>query len=165
MKTNQPSWHCIINLGDATPEDHGGAFVIVDKRGIYDPELWILEPGEGEGEGATLCHIQLALCTRCKTDEDSLSDNRFHNDLPAWFGKAEDLESSASTFGMSAWALRGLLSNSNPIERAEGYRVLLGNYGAENFGGADPITWKESKALCHKLLRQIDAADKWKDGI
>ena len=165
MKTNQPSWHCIINLGDATPEDHGGAFVLVDKRGIYAPELWVLEPGEEEGEGATLCRFSLDLCTRCKGNENSLSDNRFHNDLPAWFGKAEDLESAASTFGLSSYKLHDLLSNSCPIERAEGYRVLLGNYGAENFGGAEPITRKDSKALCRKMLRQIAAADKWTDGF
>jgi hypothetical protein len=39
METNQPSWKCICNLGDATPLEYGGAFLMIDETGVYDPEL------------------------------------------------------------------------------------------------------------------------------
>jgi len=77
MKTNQPSWHCIANLGDATPEDHGGAFVLVDKRGIYTPELWLCEPGERDGSGAQWSTILLEQLTPCPSAKENLGDNRF----------------------------------------------------------------------------------------
>ena len=37
--TNQPSWKVIANLGDATPLEYGGAFLLVDETGVYCPEL------------------------------------------------------------------------------------------------------------------------------
>ncbi|NCC40917.1 MAG: hypothetical protein EOM21_16010 [Gammaproteobacteria bacterium] len=37
--TNQPVWKVIHNLGDATPLEYGGAFLLVDETGVYAPEL------------------------------------------------------------------------------------------------------------------------------
>jgi hypothetical protein len=39
--TNQPVWKCIANLGDTTPLEYGGAFLLVDETGVYDPELTV----------------------------------------------------------------------------------------------------------------------------
>lgn len=41
---SQPVWEYITNLGDASPVDHGGAFVYRDKTGVYGVELEHLEP-------------------------------------------------------------------------------------------------------------------------
>lgn len=160
MKTSQPSWHCIANQGDTDPLEHGGAFVLVDKRGVYTPELWVYAPDQ-----KTLARVMLDLCTRCPSDENSVSDNRFHADSPAWFGEKKDLESVASFIGMSDWQFRDLLTSSNPLDRAEGYSALLSYWGAENFGGAEPITDKDVRLLCNVMRRQIAAAGNWKDGI
>lgn len=161
MKTNQPSWHCIANLGDVTPLDYGGAFVLIDKRGIYCPELWIYDADE-----KTLSTVLLELCTRCPSDENSVSDNRFHADSPAWFGNAEDLESIAATSDMSAYGLRDCLQSACPVERAHGYLAVISHHGIENFDQyPDKYTRKEATELCNIMRRQIAAAANWKDGI
>ena len=41
--TAQPSYFCIANLGDSDPFLYGGAFVCIDRRGIYDPILLIYD--------------------------------------------------------------------------------------------------------------------------
>ena len=165
MKTNQPSWHCIANLGDATPNVHGGAFVLIDKRGIYTPELWIVTPDDEDPNDdkprATLCRVMLDECFRTTPHGSEVSDNKYHQQSPAWF----DLESLASTYGTDAYSLASQLTSSNPLDRAQVYQALVEYYGAENFGGADPMTGKESAALCRKFLRQEKAAAAWKDGI
>ena len=44
MKTNQPNWVFVCNLGDASQIEHGGKFVYVDTTGVYRPEVVLLEP-------------------------------------------------------------------------------------------------------------------------
>lgn len=41
--TNQPSWKLLTNLGDVTPLEYGGAFLLVDETGVYDSELVVWE--------------------------------------------------------------------------------------------------------------------------
>ena len=166
MKTNQPSWHCVANLGDQTPEDHGGAFVMVDKRGVYCPELWIIEPNDDDEEGpATLFTVLLELCTRCKGTGGAISDNRFHNDRPAWFGSLEDLKSSADASGVSCNDLTDMLCSSCPIERAQGYQVLAGSHGLHNFDQYPDLTSREDSIhFCRSLLEQVEESTEWKDG-
>lgn len=160
MKTSQPSFHCIANLGDATPIEHGGVFVLVDKRGIYDPELWIFDADEME-----LTRFSITQCTRCPSDENSLSDNRFHSDSPAWFAKAGGIAGVASFCGMSDYQFRGLLSSSDPVERATAYLTLYQYHGAENFGGAEKIDRKFAAKICRRALTQIRQAENWSDGF
>ena len=163
MKTAQPSWHCIANFGDINPHEHGGEFVLIDKRGVYSPELWILTVTDSGKRH--LCRFPLDLCTRCPSAPDSVSDNRFHADSPAWFGKAEDLESVASFAGMSDWQFRDSLTSGNPLERAHAYSSLRAYFGSENFGGEDELTAGESRKLCAVMRRQMAATNNWKDGI
>jgi len=167
MKTNQPSWHCVANLGDATPEDHGGAFVMVDKRGVYCPELLMLEPNEDNEESpSTLYTVMLELCTRCKGMDGAISDNRFHNDSPAWFGTLEDLKSSADICGVGRHDLADMLCSSCPIERAQGYQVLVGSHGLHNFDQHPALISREdSLVFCASLLKQVEESTEWKDGM
>jgi hypothetical protein len=161
MKTNQPSWHCIANLGDKNPAENGGAFVMVDRRGIYSPELWIYNADTRE-----MSHLVMTRCTRCPSNENTVSDNRCHADKPAWFGTEKNLAGAAGTCGVEAYALREMLQSACPIERAEGYQILVANFGASPFDHWPDIQSRaEAKRMCNRLLRQIVAAGGWKDGL
>jgi hypothetical protein len=163
METAQPSWHCIANLGDINPHEHGGEFVLIDKRGVYTPELWILTVSDSGKRH--LCRLALDLCTRCPSAPDSVSDNRFHADSPAWFGKADDLKSVANSSALSDWQFRDSLTSSDPLTRAGAYSLLVAYFGSENFGGEDEMTPSESRKLCTVMRRHIAAANNWKDGF
>ena len=71
MKTNQPSYHCITNIGDVNPEEYGGQFVCIDKTGFYDPILLVYD-----ADFDTLYDITLTRCIR--VNEESVSDNVYH---------------------------------------------------------------------------------------
>jgi hypothetical protein len=170
--TAQPSFHCIANIGDATPLVYGGAFVLVDLRGCYDPELLILEPEGSDRYGDPTSWERYAIiCDRLtaiknKTGEYvALSDNPFHVDHPAWFGTEEDLQSLASFAGMSVHELVLEATSSNPVHRASFYRRLLDCHGPVNFE-AEPeeMSRKEAKALCLAMAGQIVEARSWHDG-
>lgn len=161
MSTNQPSWHCIANLGDATPSEYGGAFVLVDKRGVYTPELWLYD-----ADSRALSCFSIERCTPCPSNPENLGDNRFHPELPAWFGTREKLESAADSNGMEYHELEQHLTSSNPMERAWGYLSLVGHYGDFEFDQYPrKLTRKEATVLCNRFLRQIAAANNWQDGI
>lgn len=170
--TAQPSFHCIANIGDATPILHGGAFVLVDLRGCYDPELLILEPHGSDryGDPTHWKHFSI-LCERLTAIKDgdgncvALSDNPFHVDCPAWFGTEENLQSLAGSTGASVYELVFEATSSNPVNRASFYQKLLDCCGSVNFG-AEPqeMNRKEAKALCAAMKRQIEEARAWHDG-
>lgn len=160
MKTKQPSWHCVANLGDAHPFEYGGDFVLVDKRGIYDPELWHYDADE-----KLWLHVMLTICHEIKGSMVvQVGDNRYHPDSVAWFSLDDRLRSCAETCGMSVYQLKNLLCSSCPIERAEGYLALTANYGFSEF---DQYPSKEAgtKKIISRFLAQVEQSYKWKDGI
>ena len=160
MKTNQPSWHCVANLGDANPFEHGGDFVLVDKRGIYTPELWHFDPDINQWS-----RFDIGICYEVKgTMVPQVSDNKFHMTKPAWFSTDDKLREAASTSGMDAYALKNALCSHNPVDRAQGFIALTSHYGFYEFDQY-PEKIKGSKTLCAKFLRQAEASSKWKDGI
>jgi hypothetical protein len=170
--TNQPSFHCIANIGDATPLLHGGAFVLVDKRGCYDPELLVLQPEGSDRYGDPTSWKRFTiLCERLtaiKGQEGeyiALSDNPFHVDHPAWFGTEKDLQSLASFIGTSVQELVLEATSSNPVHRARFYQRLFDCHGPVNFE-AEPeeMSRKEAKALCLAMAGQIVEARSWHDG-
>jgi len=162
MKTQQPSWHCIANLGDINPETEGGQFLMVDKRGVYTPELWIFNL-------ATWSTVDLIQCYEVKNEDfdfPAVSDNKYYMDKPSWFGKREQLKSVAETNGSDLYDLKNKLCSACPALRAEGYIMLVNSYGVENFDFySDVKTPAETKLLCKKLIRQAAQASKWRDGI
>lgn len=161
MKTNQPAWHCIANLGDATPAEHGGDFLMIDRRGVYTPELWHYEPDTRQRST-----IILDRCFRCPEIAGALSDNRFHVNSPAWFGKPDELASIAATSGLSDFELAEMLVSPCPAERAQGYLAIAGHYGFFEFDQYPrDYTEAEAEALCEKLLAQIETANTWPDGL
>jgi hypothetical protein len=168
MKTQQPSFWCIGNIGDVDPFEHGGGFVLVDRTGVYSPELLILEAPESIGEGQhELSTIPLEPLTRIKHEDGTygLSDNRFHPDHAAWFGGLMQLQSLSETCGRSySNLLNGFLS-SCPIERAFAYRDAAHCWGFMNFD-SDPRKLEPEKArlLCNTMLIQIEESKTWHDG-
>ena len=166
MKTNQPSYFCVANLGDATPHEYGGEFVLVDRRGLYDPQVWRFEASETEGEPGQWFRFDIPQCFPCQGDDLAIGSNRFHPALPEWFGAEKQLQSAADTCGYELRELRAWLCSSDPIERALGYSTVGLNFGFENFDSyPNTMTAKEDRAMCHLFLRQIAQADKWNDGI
>lgn len=161
MESNQPAWHCIANLGDVTPADHGGDFLLIDRRGVYTPELWHYEPDTRQ-----LSTILLEMCFRCPEIHGALSDNRFHVNSPAWFGKPDELASIAATSGLSKFELVEMLVSLSPVERAHGYLAIACHHGFYEFDQyPDDYTEAEAEALCDRLLAQIATSELWPDGL
>jgi hypothetical protein len=170
--TNQPSFHCIANIGDATPLLHGGAFVLVDLRGCYDPELLILEPEGSDRYGdPTSWKRYTIICDRLTAIKNkageyvALSDNPFHADHPAWFGTEKELQALASSCGMSVHGLVFDATSSDSVLRASFYRKVLDSHGPVNFEASPrEMNREEAKALCAAMKQQIGEARAWHDG-
>lgn len=161
MPTKQPAQFCIANLGDNSPLDHGGAFLLVDRRGIYAPMMWVWEPEEMK-----LYRFDIPKCIPVFGDCDSVTDNPYHPDRPVWFGHEEKLRSVASTCGMYTHNLRDALTNHDPRERAHAYLNVANHFGLHEFDHyPDTMTRGEAKELIQRLCAQIVVADQWKDGL
>lgn len=166
MKTNQPSYFCLANLGDASPLEYGGEFVLVDRRGTYDPQLWVYEPNEREGKPGTWTRFDLPQCFPCQGDAESIGSSRFHPHLPEWFGQADRLASVADSAGIETRDLVKWLCASDPVERAMGYSTLARHFGGHEFDHyPDTMDFKTDRKFCALFLRQEKAAATWRDGI
>jgi hypothetical protein len=128
--TNQPKWKCIANLGDATPWDYGGKFLMVDQTGVYCPELWIWmeAPDDCKEEYWTEYRVLLERCTYV---DGVLSDNKFHPELEVWF--ASELEQVAKNDGHSKEELIDGLCSADSVERAWAYLALIDYHGVHEF--------------------------------
>jgi len=171
MSTYQPSYHCIANLGDVDPVEYGGKFLCIDRRGIYDPCLIVVEIENRDGKDKWVRHdIGLERCHRIFSDESEIfavGDSVYHPHLPAWFGDGKSLDSVASYFGMKREELIDKLCSTNPIERASGYIAVAGNYGEDNFDQY-PMTYESKRQVsifCNRMLKQVANSSKWWDGL
>lgn len=158
MNTNQPAWFCVANLGDANPLEHGGKFLMIDRRGYYDPELWAWEPERKK--------LYTIILERCHKIGDEVGDNVFHSNHVAWFGSADHIGRVCSSCGWDYNIFVDALICRNPIEKARAFYDMAMHYGFENFDG-DPQTYSipEARKLINRLMRQIVKADKWPDGL
>ena len=156
----QPSWHCVANYGDVDPFNHGGEFLMIDRRGVYDPELWIYDPDLHPN--AIYC-IVLEQCH--KIDDHTIGDNRFHPEKITWFGEREELQSVSNTMDIPVWKLMDHLCG-NPYERAIAYKALADYHGYVNF---DSSPWLVGRSRIKKLIKkcqvQINKASNWEDGF
>ena len=172
--TQQPSWHCVANIGDADPYEYGGAFVLVDRRGIYEPELILVESFDGSSN-REVSNIVLDSLTVIKDrsietgrPEDSwvgLSDNMYHADIAAWFGDLDSLQKVADYIGDDLHSFMRSLLSSNPIERAIGFRHLSDYHGVVNFDQYPKVlTEEKARLMCDRFLKQIKESESWHDG-
>lgn len=122
MSTKQPNWTLAGNIGDATPLEHGGAFVLVDSTGVHPPELHLFDADTRE-----LSRVILEPVHPCPDLFGQCGDNEFHPDYPAWW--SEKLARVAECVGADLDELSGLLCSSDPLERAHGYQKLISYHG------------------------------------
>lgn len=150
--TNQPTWKCIANLGDTTPWDYGGAFVMEDTTGVYCPELWLFEVPDSEDEPAMEYRILLEKCTYVR---GILSDNKFHPSVRVWFGEPERLAAIASAVGTSELELVNCFCSDDPVQRAMAYRLAVDTYGPSEFDQY-PLSFssRSERAGMKKLMQQ-----------
>jgi len=129
MKTSQPKYQFVVNLGDATPLEHGGDFLFVDTTGVYPPFLVHIEESHGKGK----YRVSRIECPRLiySATTGILSNNHYHSDKPVWF--ADKIASAASMNGSDEETLRGQLLAMCPMERARGYLALTGRFGWYEF--------------------------------
>ena len=142
---------------------------MVDRTGVYSPELLVLEAPNDEEAGKHELHtILLERLTRIKHEDGAyygLSDNKFHPDHAAWFGGLIQLQGLSETCGRSySNLLNGFLSNC-PTERAFTYKSAADYWGIANFD-SDPrrLEPEKAKLLCDAMLAQIEESKTWHDG-
>ena len=168
MPTLQPSFWCVANIGDADPLNHGGAFVLVDRRGNYCPELYILEPiGEDDCGYPTSWELHIVQMEQCTYDrkwdgKPLLSDNRYHPTFRTWFASEKDLASLASYVGTSVENLCFCFTGTL-LERATAWKAVFDYHGPQD--APDTLTKREASKLCSRMLRQLKASESWHDGI
>ena len=169
--TKQPSYWCVANIGDRTPMAYGGAFVMVDMRGVYPTELIIFEAsGEdryGDPTSFRRLSIQCDRLTAIKNDGKfvALSDNKYHTDHSVWWGTEKDLPNLASYHGESVNDLVQKFVTSDPVELALAYKCVYEYNGLEvEEHDWVEMTEKEAKAFCKAMERQAVQASTWHDG-
>lgn len=128
MKTNQPIWKQVAQLGDAHPLDNGGLFVYEDTTGVYPPEAEKLECPEDDENGKFTVHR--FILEPCTFHNGILSDNKFHPDHPAWF--ADSLGSIGNTFGQPVAELIDSLVNGNTVSKALAWQSIGEFHGMDN---------------------------------
>jgi hypothetical protein len=160
--TAQPSYFCIANLGDADPFEYGGAFVCIDRRGIYDPILLIYDEDYRKRSEVTLerCHKILSDLG----DFLGVGDNRFHPKYKTWF--SDSLHSSCDFVGWEFDEFINLLTSKDVVKLASAYLTLVSYHGVHEFDH-DPYVYeneKDAKHFCDQMLNQIKESKTWHDG-
>jgi hypothetical protein len=169
MKTTQPCYHCIENIDDINPFEHGGAFVCVDKFNVYSPILLILEPCLLNPEFThRLYEITLDRCFLVKENNQiiGIGSNLYHTDSCEWFGNLASLETITSFVGRGGYdsLMRGFVT-SDPVERAFSYKALVDYYGVHEFDQYPrELTEEKAKLFCDKMLEQMQETEGWWEG-
>jgi hypothetical protein len=125
---SQPEWECIANLGDVDPIEHGGKFIMVDKTGVYAPEMEVLEKEYNRRNSWRVWRFIMEPHTYI---DGVLSDNPHCPELPVWY--ADDIKGVAESCDMESQELIDYLCSADPRKRAEGYYCLFTCLSADNF--------------------------------
>lgn len=128
MKTSQPAFKFVANLGDANPIEHGGFAVFVDETGVYSPECELLETPEETGRRDWT--VRRFSCDACTFVDGILSDNKYHPTKAAWF--ADKLDSLANTYGQPVDEVIALFISADPVSRASAWRMVGEYFGFDN---------------------------------
>lgn len=156
MKTKQPAWFCVDNLGDVNPLEHGGQFLMIDRRGVYSPELWVWDPDK-----MSLHSIGL---DRCHKTGNGVGENEYFPNYQSWFGDIKNIKSVCDSCGWKQSEFIGSLVNSDPSVRARAYYDIALTHGIENFD-SEPEKYAEAEVFIGRLMRQIKESELWSDGL
>jgi len=138
MKTNQPKWKFVAQIGDRNPTEYGGLWVVRDSTGVYPPEgEKLISPDSDSGGGWTVYRFILE---RCVVTDGIMSANKFHPHSPEWF--ADSIDSVEQSMGMEPGELTALLCSSDPVDLARGYEAIGDFHGWENLDGY-PLTFSK----------------------
>lgn len=124
----QPEWECIANFGDVNPIEHGGKFILVDKTGVYPPEMEVLEKEYNRRDSWRVWRFIMEPHTYIN---GVLSDNPYHPDKPVWY--ADDITGVAESCDVEPADLIANLCSADARERAEGYYYLFTCLSADDF--------------------------------
>lgn len=162
MKTEQPEWEFVSNLGDVNPIDHGGLFVYRDKTGVYPPEMVKLEPlGEDDYGDPTSWEIHRVPLEPCTFIGGILSDNKYHPTSCAWFATTpqkmrerpqdgKGLADIAESNGVNESTLIEWLTSDNPVDRAMVWEAIGNHHGWANLDSY-PLTITDRKEVEEKF--------------
>lgn len=176
--TNQPSYWCIANFGDVNPYEHGGKFLLVDRRGIYPPTVVTINaelPDDDDDCGDRIVHrIELDELTVIKGADQAptlgnnwigLSDNKFHPNLIAWYGRRESLKKVADSVGCEIGRFMNMLIANDPIEKMTAFMAIVDYHGPVNFDSyPETVDADKARLMCDRFLAQIAESEKWHDG-
>jgi hypothetical protein len=169
-QTKQPSFWCVASLGDVDPVAYGGAFVLVDMRGIYPTEMIILSPTKKDSFGDPIaCNRTTVVCYPLTAIKDgrgdfvALSDNSFHTEYPVWWGTKERLQDLSHYCGESVNQLVQNFLSEDPLTLATAYMGVY-NYNWTEQYDCTSMTKKEAENFCRAMKRQEKAAKEWHDG-
>lgn len=160
--TAQPSYFCIANLGDVDPFLYGGAFVCIDRRGIYDPILLIYDE-----DFRKRSEVTLERCHKILDDNGNflgVGTNRFHPRYKEW--SSDELKTVAEFYSLDFQEFTNWLTSQHIRERAHAYEVLVSYHGVYVFD-QDPFFYEKTEdadKFCSKMLAQIEESKTWHDG-
>ena len=153
MKTHQPIWEYITNLGDSNPIDYGGYFIVKDNTCIYPPEAikLISESDSVDNNKWTIYRFILEKCTYI---DNILSDNKFHPTHSAWFSTETRLNDIASYHGINKIELINMFISHNIVENAKAWESI-GNYFGFHELDNYPLQFTNKKELKSYLTKIV----------
>jgi len=145
--TKQPEWQCIANLGDASPIEHGGCFVMIDTTKVYPAEMEVWIPSvDDDGTKGTAYRIILDQLVYIR-GENLLINARIYKDWLAGEELPHPIPHYNEWFASRAVAVnvQTYLSSDDPVDRAVGYRELCEYTGYYTFDQY-PLKFTEEEA-------------------
>ena len=124
---SQPNYVYVANLGDKNPLELL-RLLYVDATGVYPP---LLVYGQQHGERITVARVDCDRCVMLGVKPESISDNHFRADIPAWF--ASSIAGVAGFCGMTRHSFAAALCGMDVRERAEAYASMVAYFGIEEF--------------------------------
>jgi hypothetical protein len=116
-ETQQPDWEEVGHIGDVNWVEHGGGPVMIDRTGVYEPELEYVEPPPDDLD----FEDPKARWTIYRVVLDP--------EVPDW----GDLEDVARTVGADPSELRADFTSEDPMKRALAYESWASHYGWHEF--------------------------------
>jgi hypothetical protein len=173
MKTNQPKWKMIANLGDANPFEYGGFFVFIDVTGVYSPEAVKFDIDDNATDKTRIQAYRFSLDKLKRVSDvntkktvlvfDGLTNDSPHpiEDYDEWFHQLVDFKSMAEGLGITVEDFEEMFCSDDILDRACAYREIGENFGFENLDDYPlDVTLKELKKIYKRRFTNFKKASK-----